>query len=165
MFNTDWSVNISVRAGDASVCMYACVCVCVCVSRLTVCVCVCGGVCGCVCVSELIPVCYSDIPDGKELHDCFHLLDCPYLFMSTGLVEVTSDFIHTQWGSLCPSPSFSPHVPTAYTLSDWGFTAILCFVSSEMICSFQFVWLWVRQDGKKRTDITSLLLWGPIYFG
>lgn len=37
-----------------------------------------------VCMSKLIPVCHSDIPSGKVPHDCFHLLDCPYVFMSAG---------------------------------------------------------------------------------
>lgn len=51
-----------------------------------------------VCMSKLIPVCHSDIPSGKVPHDCFHLLDCPYVFMSAGQVKVTSNFIHTHGG-------------------------------------------------------------------
>lgn len=45
-------------------------------------------------------MCYSDIPGGKEPHDCFDLLECPYILMSTGQPKVTSDLIHTRWGSL-----------------------------------------------------------------
>lgn len=93
MFNTDWSVNISTCTA-----LYICVCVCVCMPIL---------------------VFYSDIPGGKEPHDCFHLLDGPDLFTSTGWVEVTSDFIHTRWGSLCLSLSFSLHASAASPFSKW----------------------------------------------
>lgn len=72
---------------------------CACVSRTVV------------CTSEPILVCYSDIPDGKELHDCFHLPDCPCLFMSLFMHE--SGFMHTRRGSLCLAASSSPLIPAA----------------------------------------------------
>lgn len=56
-----------------------------------------------------IPVPYSDIPGGKELHDCFHLPDCPYLFTGKGWMEVTSGFT----GSLCLAASSSPLIPAS----------------------------------------------------
>lgn len=132
MFTTDWSVNISVRAGLSTS---------VCVSRHTV------------CMSELIPVCYGDIPGGKEPRDRFHSLHCPYLFMSTGSVKVTSDFIQTQWGSLRLSVSFYVYYTRPCCFPKWVFTAFLRSVSLRILYTFQFFWLLVRQN-RKFTDIS-----------
>lgn len=59
-------------------------------------------------VSEQLLECYSDIPSGKEVHDCCRLLYWPYPFRSTDDLEVTSDFIHTQLGISLSVHIFSP---------------------------------------------------------
>lgn len=77
------------------------------------------------CVPEQLLECYSDIPSGKEAHDCCRLLDCPYPFRSTGDVEVTSDFIHTQLGFSLSVHIFSPVTQVCCTAPVTG--SIYCF--------------------------------------
>lgn len=104
------SLNMHVQHGLERKHLYAQasvhLCVCVCFSWLVV------------CMSELMLLCYSDIPSGKEPGDRFHLPDCPYLFTGRDCADMTSDFTHTRWVggggvSLCPSPSLSPRVPAS----------------------------------------------------
>lgn len=131
MFNTDWSVNSSIRIS-----LHPCVCV----STLTV----------CVCESELIPVCYSDIPGGKEPHDCFRLPDCTYLLM------VTSDFIHTQ-RALRPPPSLSEVSPSccSHLILHRGIHCLSLFHFIINNSHFHFVRALVWQDEKRSSLISE----------
>lgn len=81
-----------------------------------------------------IPVPYSDIPGGKELHDCSHLPDCPYLFTGPGWMEVTSGFMHTRWRDLSLSlPLRSFPLPTPPSLRAGISVAISQIWSSSLI--------------------------------
>lgn len=148
MFNTDWSINISVHVGLST----------------SVCVVFPGTQCVCLSWSWYVIVTF---PVGRSLHDSFHLLDCPYLFMSTAWVEVTSDFIHTQWGSLCLSLSFLLlFMSLQLTPSPSG--GLLLFSVSYHLQSaytFQFVW-----QTRKKLYRHPFVLWEfmnktVIYFG
>lgn len=121
---------------------YICVC---CVSRHTM------------RMSELILVCYSDIPGGKEPARLFSFARLPISLHEYSLGGSDIWFHpHSVGFSLSVSIfSLTVHVPAAYTFSKWGFTAFLCVISFTKCLYFS-----VCLTDKKETVQTSICALG-----